>query len=182
VTIAVTTIAIQSLLKRRIARKIGVAVVAMALLGASAVQAESKNPSDYPLRLHIFGRNETTFFHNRQADEAKGDGRANLYEGGEPKAVDFNFDCDHKLRASFGYETYPAKWKKPGRELVVLMPVFGQAGSFFTCTFHTDVKTDYAYGIKDGSMRSEPATQFKAWMVKHNYDPEHGKNMPTTEQ
>ncbi len=28
-------------------------------------------------------------------------------------------------------------------------------------------------------MQSEPVVQFKAWMLKHEYDPEHGKNIPT---
>jgi hypothetical protein len=162
----------------RSAKRQALTLMALAALTASAALAESRNPADYPLRLHIYGRNEVTFFHNRNAEEAKGDGRANLYESGEPHGVDFNFDCDHKLRTSFGYETYPAKWKKPGRELVVLMPIFGQAGSFYTCTFHTDVKT-FAYGMKNGSLLSEPSDRFKEWMLKHNYDPEHGKDMPT---
>ncbi len=162
----------------RTAKTIGLTLLATAILAATGALAESKNPADYPLRLHIFGRNEVTFYHNRFPDEAKGDGRANLYEKGEPHGVDFNFDCDHKLRTSFGYETYPARWKKPGVELVVLMPIFGQAGQFYTCTFHTDVK-NFAYGMKGGSLFSEPSDKFKEWMVKHNYDPEHGKDMPT---
>jgi hypothetical protein len=146
-------------------------------LAATIVQAESKNPADYPLRVHIFGRSQTTFYHNRYAEEAKGDGRANLFENGEARGVDFSFDCSEKLRASFGYETYPAKWKKPGRELAVLMPVFGKSGSYFTCDFKTDVK-DFAYASGNNGMQSEPVAEFKTWMVNHDYDPEHGKNMP----
>lgn len=55
---------------------------------APAMHAESHNPADYPLRIHIFRRNETTFYHNRQAEETKGEGRANLFEGGAPKGID----------------------------------------------------------------------------------------------
>jgi hypothetical protein len=59
----------------------------------------------------------------------------------------------------------------------VLFPVFGKAGNFFTCTIKTDVK-DFAYIAHDGRMESEPVASFKHWMVVHEYDPEHGKDMP----
>lgn len=153
--------------------------VATALLfTAAAVHADSKNIADYPLRLHIFGRNQTTFYHRESVDETKGDGRANLFENGEAHGVDFSYECSAKVRASFGYETYPAKWKKPGRELTVLFPQFGQAGRYFTCTIKTDVK-DFAYAQKNGMMSSTSIADFKQWMVSHDYDPEHGKDMPT---
>ena len=160
-------------------RKYAGVVLALGLLGATAIGwAESKNIADYPLRLHIFGKNETNFYHNRVMDEAKGEGRANLFENGEARGVDFNFECSEKLKASFGYETYPAKWKKPGRELTVLLPQFGKAGSFFTCNINVDEK-DFAYTMRDGRMGQEPVADFKRWMVNHDYDPEHGKNVPT---
>ena len=143
----------------------------------AAAKAESKNPADYPLRVHIFGRSETTFYHFRSVDESKGEGRANLFENGEARGVDFTFECSEKLKASFGFETYPAKWKKTGRELTVLMPVFGRTNTYFTCNITTDMK-DFAYATGNGRMTSEPVADFKAWMVKHDYDPEHGKNMP----
>ena len=86
---------------------------------APTMQAESHNPADYPLRIHIYRRSETTFYHNRQAEEAKGEGRANLFEGGEPKGLDFQFECDTKLQTSSGFETFPAKWKTPGQASTV---------------------------------------------------------------
>jgi hypothetical protein len=149
----------------------------LCLFVSAGLHAESKNAADYPLRIHILGRNETTFYHNRYAEEAKGEGRANLFENGEAHGVDFSFDCSEKLKASFGYETYPAKWKKPGQELTVLLPVFGKSNTYFTCNLKTDVK-DFAYATHDGKMTSESVADFKKWMVKHDYDPEHGKNMP----
>lgn len=147
------------------------------LLVAAGLHAESKNIADYPLRIHVFGRSETTFYHWQSVENAKGDGRANLFENGEAHGVDFSFDCPEKLRASFGYETYPARWKKAGKDLVVLLPVFGQTGKYFTCDLKTDVK-DFAYMKHNGHMGEEPVAEFKAWMVKHEYDPEHGKNVP----
>jgi hypothetical protein len=148
------------------------------LLSGTAMNADSKNIADYPLRIHIFNRNETTFYHNRIEEEAKGEGRGNLFGNGAVKGVEFTFDCDQKLKASFGYETYPAKWKKPDQELTVLLPVFGKSNAYFTCRLKTAVK-DFAYVAHDGKLGSETPAQFKAWMVKHDYDPEHGKDTPT---
>jgi hypothetical protein len=140
------------------------------------MHAESHNPADYPLRIHIYRRNETTFYRNRQEDEAKGEGRANLFEGGEPKGIDFQFECDQKLQTSSGYETFPAKWKKPGQELVILQPRFGE-NSYDTCHLKVMVK-DFVYVTRNGNLNSEPTALFKQWMMKHEYDPEHGKNTP----
>jgi hypothetical protein len=144
---------------------------------APVAQAESRNPADYPLRIHIYRRNETTFYQNRHAEEVKGEGRANLFEGGEPKGVDFQFDCDTKLQTSSGFETFPAKWKKPGQELVILQPQFGK-NSYDTCRLKVMVK-DFVYVGRNGNLTTEPANAFKQWMTKHDYDPEHGKNTPT---
>jgi hypothetical protein len=152
-------------------------LLSLCLLASVSLHAESKNPADYPLRVHILGKNQTTFYHNRYAEEAKGEGRANIFENSEARGADFTFDCSEKLKASFGFETYPAKWKKPNQELIVLLPVFGKTGAYFTCNLKTDVK-DFAYATHNGKMISEPVADFKKWMIRHDYDPEHGKNTP----
>ena len=112
------------------------------------------------------------------AEEAKGDGRANLFEGGEPKGVDFEFACSEKLKTSSGYETFPAKWKKPNEELVILQPEFGKANSYSSCKLKVQMK-DFAYVTRNGNLSMEPTASFKQWMVAHDYDPEHGKDTPT---
>lgn len=146
------------------------------LLVAGTAAAETHNPADYPLRVHIFRRNETTFYHRRQEEEAKGEGRANLFEGGEPKGIDFQFACDTKLQTSSGYETFPARWKKPGQELVILEPQFGKSG-YDTCHLKVMMK-DFAYITRSGNLTTEPTAAFKEWMSKHDYDPEKGRNTP----
>jgi hypothetical protein len=159
-------------------RRVAALLILASLAGlAPATEAESHNPADYPLRIHIFRRNETNFYHNRQTEESKGEGRANLFEGGTPKGIDFQFDCDKTLQTSSGYETFPAKWKKPGQELVILQPEFGK-GSYDSCRLKVLVK-DFAYFTHDGNLSTEPVAAFKQWMVKHDYDPEHGKDTPT---
>jgi len=155
-------------------------IVPLWLLAASClIMAEDKKPADYPLRISIFGRSQTTFYRFHEVDEAKGDGRANLFDGNGVHGVDFNYDCSQKLRASFGYETYPARWKKPGKELVVLFPVFGKTGSYWTCNLNTDVKDFTYFRRRDGELASEPEAQYVDWMTRHNYDPVHGKDTPT---
>ena len=154
-------------------------LVALLLLAvAPAIHAESKNPADYPLRIHIFRRTETTFYHHRVEEEAKGEGRANLFEQGEPRGIDFEFECSEKLKTSSGFETFPAKWKKPNEELVVLLPEFGKVGSYSTCKFKVQMK-DFAYFTHNGTLSTEPSADFKHWMMTHAYDPEHGKDVPT---
>ena len=155
-----------------------VTLAILAVPSAPALRAESRNPADYPLRIHIFRRSETTFYHQRVAEEAKGDGRANLFEGGEPKGLDFEFECSEKLKTSSGYETFPAKWKKQNEELVILQPEFGKANSYSTCKLKVQMK-DFAYVTHNGTLNMEPSTAFKQWMTAHDYDPEHGKDTPT---
>lgn len=82
------------------------------------------------------------------------------------------------MKISFGYKTYRAKWHKPGKEITVLLPVFGKTGSFFTCNLKTDVK-DFVYAMRNGRLSSVPVASYKEWMVKRDFDPEHGKNTPT---
>ena len=155
-----------------------ITISAVVCLSLPAAQAESRNPADYPLRIHIFRRSETTFYHSRVAEEAKGDGRANLFEGGEPKGLDFEFECSEKLKTSSGYETFPAKWKKPNEELVILQPEFGKANSYSTCKLKVQMK-EFAYVTHNGNLSMEPTATFKQWMLTHDYDPEHGKEAPT---
>jgi hypothetical protein len=42
------------------------------------------------------------------------------------------------------------------------------------------VKPNVVYHRHNGSLEEEPAAKFKEWMVKHEYDPEHGKDLPVT--
>jgi len=154
------------------------ALRAILITSAAICSAQSKKTSDYPLRVHVFRRNETTFYHMQVAEAAKGEGRANLFENGQPRGMDFQFNCSNRLQTSSGYETFPAKWKKPNQELEVLIPEFGKSDKYDKCKFEVQMK-DFAYLQHNGMLATEPIEHFKEWMVKHDYDPEHGKNTPT---
>jgi len=147
------------------------------LSSASILLGESKNPVDYALRIHIYSKNQTTFYSRTIVEEAKGDGRANLFESDDVHGLDFNYSCSEKLKASFGYETYVAKWKKQDKVLTVLLPVMGKANTFTVCDLNVALR-DNVYKRSNGKMGEEPAAKYKTWMAKHDYDPVHGKNTP----
>jgi hypothetical protein len=150
--------------------------LALALLMPSSGFA-AHNPADYPLRVHIFNHNGFSHYYGyngaRSLEDVDGEGRANLYENSQPRAFDFHYECEERLMNSEGYDTLPARWKKPNLELEVLLPVSGK-----TCKFHVAMKDGIAYHASNGSFGEGPADKFKAWMDKYQYDPEHGKNLP----
>jgi hypothetical protein len=150
----------------------GLSVLAVCAL-FSTVAAGSPNPAEYPLRVHIFAHNGVSHYYWRSLNTVDGEGRANLYENGEPKGLDFRYHCDNRLMNSAGFETYVAKWKKPGVELQILQTAGGGK-----CDLRVDVKPNVVYVRHQGSLNEEPAVRFKEWMVKHQYDPEHGKELP----
>jgi len=154
----------------------GLAGLAVCMLFSAAVLA-ARNLADYPLRVHIFSHDSVSHYWGpggaRSLNEVDGEGRANLFENGEPRGFDFRYNCGNRLMNSMGYETYPARWKKPGKEMQILLPADGGA-----CDFKVDVKPDVVYVRHNGSLNEEPAARYKAWMVRHQYDPEHGMNLP----
>jgi len=146
--------------------------LAVCVLLSTAVLA-ARTPADYPLRVHIFQHSSYSMYAYRNLDGVDGEGRANLYENGEPRGFDFRYYCGNRLMNSMGYETYPARWKKPGKDLQILLPADGGA-----CDLKVEVKANVVYVRHNGSLSEEPAVKFKEWMVKHQYDPEHGMDLP----
>jgi hypothetical protein len=145
---------------------------------STAVLAGSPNVANYPLRVHVVSNNNRTHYHDRLVDYVDGEGRADLYENGQPRGFDYGFRCDDRVRLSDGYETYPARWKKPGSELEILQPVMGKPGATWVCNLKVEMK-DFVYIRHNGLVDEKPAAEFKEWMDKRQYDPEHGKNEPT---
>jgi hypothetical protein len=144
---------------------------------ATIARAAGHNIADYSLRVHIFQFNSHSHYYQRSLDMGDGEGRANVYENSEPRGFDFSYHCSDRLMVSPGYETYPARWKKPGQTIEVLQPVFGKPGAFESCELKVEMK-ESAYYKHNGLLNEEPAAVFKAWMEKREYDPEHGKTEP----
>lgn len=142
-----------------------------------AIGFAAHNPADYPLRVHIFNHSGYSHYYGysgvRSLEDVDGEGRANLYENSQPRAFDFHYECEERLMNTMGYETLPARWKRPNAELEVLLPVSGKI-----CKFHVAMKDGIAYHMSNGNFGEGPAEKFKVWMDKYQYDPEHGKNIP----
>jgi hypothetical protein len=151
--------------------------LAACLLLSTFALAGKTSAADYPLRVHIFSYNGHSHYYDRSLEMVDGEGRANLYENSEPKGFDFSYRCADRLRVSPGYETYMARWKKPGREIEILLPVFGKPGAVDGCVLEVLMK-DTTYTRHNGLIGEEPVSDFKNWMDKHQYDPEHGKDQP----
>lgn len=155
-------------------------IVLCALLLLPVAAAASKwNPTEFPLRVHIFNFNGFSHYYDHTLERVDGEGRANLYENGQPIGFDFSYQCGARLMGSPGFETYMARWKKPGRDIEILLPVLGgKPGEMDSCDLKVLLKQDTVYVRHNGLIGEEPASVFKDWMVKHQYDPEHGLNQP----
>jgi hypothetical protein len=156
----------------------GLSGFAVCALLSTAVLAGGHNPADYPLRINIFHHSSYSHYYGpsgvRSLNGVDGEGRANLFENGEPRGFDFRYICGSRLMNSAGNETFRARWKKPGKELEMLLP----AGAG-TCDLKVEMKDGIAFRrTKDGALIEVPAEKFKEWMIKYQYDPEHGKEVP----
>jgi hypothetical protein len=140
---------------------------------ASSAWAADKNPQDFPLRVHIFSHTTHSHYSHKYLEVVDGEGHANLFEGGWPTAFDFSYECETRLQNSVGYSTAMARWKKRGAELELLLPAMGR-----TCMLKTEMKDGISYVSRNGHLEEEPSTTREAWMKKHQYDPEHGFDLP----
>jgi hypothetical protein len=152
--------------------------VAACFLISTAVMAGTHDAADFPLRVHIYSHEGHSHYAQRVLDYVDGEGRANLFADGQPTGFDYSYRCGERLMNSIGYETYMARWKKPGKTLEILRPVMGKPNDTNICELKVDMKAGMAYFGRNGSLGEEPSSVFKQWMEKVQYDPEHGKDMP----
>ena len=109
-----------------------------------------QNPA-YPLRVKIVTRGQT-----RSGYRIRAFGRADLLGQASPpeQGFDFQADCDVILMITHGSEAYSARWKKPGRELEILLSEMGSDKSR-KCTMKTDLKP-FVYAIVDRTLVTQP--------------------------
>lgn len=154
------------------------------LLLATARAAFARDAADYPLRVHIF-KYVSQSRHSRESknssdapDYVDGQGVADLFENGEPRGFEFSYSCMDSLKTSGGYATFPARWKKKEKTLEVLLPEVGKPWNNVSCDLRVEMRPGLAFYLRNESMAEESAAVFKDWMVKHQYDPENGKDVP----
>jgi len=159
--------------------------LAGSFLLATAAQAKAPDPADYPLRVHIL-KNSSRSRHARESksfgegDYLDGEGGADLFENGQPVGFEFSYACIDPLRASGAYAAYPARWKKRDKTLEILIPQPGKPWNMDTCELQTHMRPGLAYSWndQDEAVVEESAAVFRAWMVKHKYDPEKDMDDP----
>jgi hypothetical protein len=166
----------------------GLAGVMAWLALSPGVMAGAPDPADYPLRVHIF-KYVSRSRHARESknwsdgpDYVDGDGVADLFENGEPQGFEFSYSCMDSLRSSGGYGTYPARWKKPGKTLEILLPEAGKPWNNVSCGLHTAMRPGLVFCLHNDALAEEAAAVFKEWMAKHEYDPEKGKDIPLADE
>ena len=91
---------------------------------------------DFPLRIHFFIARGA--YHN---GDFEGLGRADLLvTGAAPQGMDVTFECGEPFVANRqANEAYPARWKKPNKEMEILMQEVG-GNSTHKCTLKVDLK------------------------------------------
>ncbi len=158
--------------------------VATLLAFSTAAMAGGPDPANYPLRVHIF-KYVSQSRHSREPkslsdgpDYVDGQGVADLFENGEPRGFEFSYSCMDSLRESGGYSTLPARWKKKDKSLEILLPEAGKPWNNVSCVLRTEMRTGLVFCLRNDSIAEEAAAVFKDWMVKHQYDPETGKDEP----
>jgi hypothetical protein len=149
------------------------------LTAPASLFAGSHKPADFPLRIQIIAFIGKNYYNGGDLFQSDGEGRANLFENGQPHAMDIHFKCSRQLRASVGYETYMVRWKRPRQVLELLLPEIGKPGSNSLCQVDVDIRETQAFVPLDrGQTAIIPAAAYKVWMDKAQYDPEHGKDNP----
>ena len=158
----------------------GLCAIAACLAISTTALAGGPDPADFPLRVHVM-KNSSQSSHPREsksfadsdtADYVTGMGAADLFENGQPQGFQFSYSCIGGMKPSSGYGAYPARWKKQGKTLEILLPETGKPWNLLACELHAQLRPTLAFYWRNGVLAEESAAVLKAWMVKHKYDPE----------
>jgi hypothetical protein len=133
------------------------------LLCSSLFAFASKNPADYPLKVHIL--QQTWASHNNYRDEFKGTGRGNVWEGDLIHAFDYTYQCSFGLRRTARNQPYLAKWKQPHLRLALLASEIGKEGKYQECTLKTTLH-DGVYILGGGGITEMSQEEYKDWKAK----------------
>ena len=127
--------------------------ILLLLLIAAAAPARSapRDPEKYPLRVHIFNRTVHRRTYRGRFLIYDGDGRANLIQANQISGLEFTYECDYKFLDSDADEYYPAKWKRDGLSLEILMGVIGSDTKTHTCDLKVALK-DYVFRRENGKI------------------------------
>jgi hypothetical protein len=115
-----------------------VCLLAAILLSLPLVAIAGKDPSDYPLKVHVLQQHWSS--HNSFRGWYRATGRGNVWEGDSVHGFDFKYDCSFGLTRTARNQAYLAKWKKPGLRLELLAMQIGKEGKYQDCELETTVR------------------------------------------
>lgn len=124
-----------------------------------------KNPSDYPLKVHILQQNWSS--HNNYRNEFKGTGRGNIWESDAVHAFDYSYECSFRVGRTARNQPYPARWKKTQLRLAVLAPEVGKNDKYQECTLKTTVHQG-VYVLGGGGISELTQENYKDWKERRN--------------
>jgi hypothetical protein len=123
-------------------------------LFSSALALAAKDTKDYPLKVEILW-NKWDRYRPRPRVEPETffyrvNGQGNLMEGSTVHAIDFKYEDIIVARVTAVNQTYPARWKKPQRELEVQIPEIGHEGKYQTVSMVLTVREGVYAGRGSG--------------------------------
>jgi hypothetical protein len=139
----------------RLCRVLALSIMLMVGVSRPALAAP-RDLSAYTLRIHVF----TTSWTGSEYGGYHGYGRANLIEGPATHAVEYTYSCGVKFVSSDPGEAYPAKWKKPGQSLEMLMGVIGSPDKTKSCELKVTLK-EFVYDPERGASRTLTQEEYR---------------------
>ena len=142
-------------------------LTATLLVFAPTLHSADKNAADYPIKFVILDTHTDT---NLRWANTHGAGRGRINDGGQVSGVEFQYECDERLRVAYGGEFLAAKWKKPGEEITVISQDMG-SDHMSTCDVKVSVH-DFVYFNKNGHVATMSQQQWAARHAKGEHQPE----------
>jgi hypothetical protein len=139
-------------------RRIVFILLLLTLACAGQGLAAPRNIDNYPLRVHIYDKHQ---HRNRRFHAYIGHGRGNIIEGDQINGMEYSFDCLNHFLDSETDEYYPAKWKKPGFSIELLMGVIGSDSQTRTCELKVALR-DYAFARINGKLVHLSPDEYKS--------------------
>jgi hypothetical protein len=120
----------------------------------TAAFAGTKDPSKYPLRVHILLLELTITTRTagglvERSYQATGNG--NIEDGNSWRGFDYTMECLTQPYLTTGNFVFMGKWKKPETRLVIVIPEIGDPKNEEECELKTTIR-DVVYGSQNGSL------------------------------
>ena len=128
------------------------------------VLSAGKDPSKYPLKVHVLRQNWAS--HNVYRGDYRATGWGNIWEGAQVNAFDFSYECSFGLRRTARNQPYLAKWKKPRFRLAVLAGEIGKDNKYQECQLKTTMHDGVYILLAGGGISELSQEEYKAWKAK----------------